>query len=59
LKSTCEKYLKTVKALSSPEDFEATKKSVEEFLQPGGVGEQVKERRINDLVARTTAKEIS
>lgn len=42
LKSTCAKYLKTLEPLSTPEEYAKSVAAVEEFLQPGGIGEKVR-----------------
>ena len=44
LKASCETYLKSVRALATDEEYEHTKKCVEEFLQSGGMGEKLHER---------------
>lgn len=45
LKETCERYLKSVRALSNSEEaYERTKRAVEVFLRKGGIGETLQER---------------
>lgn len=41
LKETCEKYLRTIQPLLQPDEFERSRAAVVEFMQPGGIGEQV------------------
>src|SRR5438045_3506555 len=48
LQETAERYLKSVHPLLSQSEFQNTQKAVEEFLQPGGRGEELQKR----LVAR-------
>lgn len=48
LQETASRYLKTLHPLLTPTEFEASKKAVEEFIQPGGVGERLQKK----LVAR-------
>ncbi|KAF2136832.1 uncharacterized protein K452DRAFT_236842 [Aplosporella prunicola CBS 121167] len=48
LEETAKRYLKSVHPLLNSQEFENTKKAVEEFVQPGGRGEQLQKR----LVAR-------
>lgn len=48
LEETAKRYLKSVHPLLNTTEYESTKKAVEEFVQPGGVGETLQKR----LVAR-------
>ncbi|CAG8586362.1 9627_t:CDS:2, partial [Diversispora eburnea] len=47
LSETFEKYLMSVKPLVNEEEFENTKKAVEDFLKPGGIGEELQDRLLN------------
>ena len=44
LEESCKRYLASVKALMSHEEFQNTKKAVKEFLEPGGIGETLQKR---------------
>ncbi|KAL2872759.1 carnitine O-acetyltransferase CAT2 [Aspergillus lucknowensis] len=44
LEETSRRYLKSVHAVVSKEEYENTKKAVEEFVRPGGVGHTLQER---------------
>ncbi|TPX33587.1 hypothetical protein SmJEL517_g03505 [Synchytrium microbalum] len=44
LKATCEKYLRSVRALVSDAHYARTKAAVDEFLKPGGEGEVLQKR---------------
>ena len=44
LQQTLDKYLRCIKPLVDHEDFEYTKKVVEEFKKPGGIGEQLQDK---------------
>jgi carnitine O-acetyltransferase len=44
LQQTMDKYLKAVKPLVDEEDYINTKKIVEEFRKPGGLGEKLHEK---------------
>jgi carnitine O-acetyltransferase len=46
LEETTQRYLKSVHPLLSSAEFENTKKAVESFIQPGGVGHQLQERLV-------------
>lgn len=48
LEDTAKRYLKSLHPLLSPSEFESSKKAVEEFVKPGGVGPKLQEK----LVAR-------
>ncbi|BCS26492.1 carnitine O-acetyltransferase CAT2 [Aspergillus puulaauensis] len=44
LEETSRRYLKSVHAVVSETEYQSTKKAVEEFVQPGGVGQKLQER---------------
>ena len=44
LKDSCEVYLQSVRALANDDEYEHTRKCVEEFLKPGGAGVKLQER---------------
>eukprot|EP00944_MAST-04C_sp_MAST-4C-sp1_P006356 g6356.t1 len=44
LKDSCEVYLHSVRALANDDEYEHTRKCVEEFLKPGGAGVKLQER---------------
>jgi carnitine O-acetyltransferase len=46
LEETAARYLKSVHPLLSSTELEATKKAVEEFIQPGGIGQKLQEKLI-------------
>ncbi|PKS11583.1 hypothetical protein jhhlp_003348 [Lomentospora prolificans] len=48
LEETATRYLKSLRALLTPAELEASKAAVEEFIKPGGVGQRLQEK----LVAR-------
>ncbi|KAI1147827.1 acyltransferase ChoActase/COT/CPT [Nemania diffusa] len=48
LQETAARYVKSIHPLLSPVEFAASKKAVEEFIKPGGVGEKLQ----NKLIAK-------
>ncbi|CAM1511102.1 Fc.00g086150.m01.CDS01 [Cosmosporella sp. VM-42] len=48
LEDTAKRYLKSLHPILSPAEFESSKKAVEDFVQPGGVGSKLQQK----LVAR-------
>ncbi|KAI0878979.1 acyltransferase ChoActase/COT/CPT [Hypoxylon argillaceum] len=46
LQETAARYVKSVHPLLSPVEFAASKKAVEEFIKPGGVGEKLQDKLI-------------
>ncbi|KAJ3081561.1 Carnitine O-acetyltransferase mitochondrial, partial [Quaeritorhiza haematococci] len=44
LEETCSLYLESVKPFLTPTEFEHTRKAVEEFKKPGGIGEDLQRR---------------
>jgi carnitine O-acetyltransferase len=44
LKETAQRYLKSVHPLISPAEYENTEKVVQDFIKPGGVGEELQKR---------------
>jgi len=46
LEETAARYLKTLHPLLSSSEFESSKKAVEEFIKPGGVGAKLQEKLI-------------
>lgn len=46
LEETASRYLKTLHPLLSPTELEASKKAVEEFIKPGGVGPKLQEKLV-------------
>ncbi|KAK7539614.1 acyltransferase ChoActase/COT/CPT [Phyllosticta citribraziliensis] len=46
LDETAKRYLKSVHPLLNTQEFESTKKAVEDFVQPGGAGETLQKRLI-------------
>jgi carnitine O-acetyltransferase len=46
LQETSTRYLKSLHPLLTPSEFEASKKAVAEFIQPGGVGAKLQEKLI-------------
>ena len=46
LEETAKRYLKTLRPLLSPAEFDASKKAVEEFIKPGGAGPKLQEKLI-------------
>ncbi|KAJ3066196.1 Carnitine O-acetyltransferase mitochondrial, partial [Rhizoclosmatium hyalinum] len=55
LQETCSLYLKTVRPLVGDKEYEATVKAVEEFLQPGGRGEELQKRLLEHDASKTTS----
>ena len=55
LEETAQRYLKSVHPLLSQTEFETTTKAVNEFVAPGGPGEELQKR----LVARRESRRIS
>ena len=47
LQQTMDKYLKAIRPLVNDDEFEQTRKLVQEFRKPGGIGEQLQEKLIN------------
>jgi len=46
LEETAARYVKSLKALLSPVELAASTKAVQEFIKPGGVGEQLQQRLV-------------
>lgn len=46
LEETAARYIKSVHPLLTSSEFESTKKAVEEFIQPGGIGQKLQEKLI-------------
>ncbi|KAI0841829.1 acyltransferase ChoActase/COT/CPT [Hypoxylon sp. FL0890] len=46
LEETASRYVKSLHPLLSPVEFEASKKAVDEFIKPGGVGRKLQEKLI-------------
>ncbi|KAI3331337.1 acyltransferase ChoActase/COT/CPT [Ustulina deusta] len=46
LEETAARYVKSIHALLSPVEFAASKKAVDEFIRPGGVGEKLQKKLI-------------
>lgn len=46
LDETAKRYLKSLHPLLSPAEYESSKKAVEEFVRPGGVGSKLQEKLI-------------
>ncbi|EDK46171.1 carnitine O-acetyltransferase, mitochondrial precursor [Lodderomyces elongisporus NRRL YB-4239] len=44
LQETASKYIKTIEPFLNPQQLAASKAKVEEFIQPGGVGEELQQR---------------
>ncbi|KAH6997489.1 acyltransferase ChoActase/COT/CPT [Ilyonectria sp. MPI-CAGE-AT-0026] len=44
LDETAKRYLKTLRPLLSPAEYEASEKAVQEFIRPGGVGSKLQEK---------------
>lgn len=44
LEETATKYLRSVKAVASPEEYTTTEKAVKEFVSPNGVGQKLQDR---------------
>lgn len=44
LEESCKRYLASVKALMSPEEYRNTKNAVKEFLKPDGIGRTLQRR---------------
>jgi carnitine O-acetyltransferase len=47
LEETAARYLRSVKAVASPEQYATTEKAVKEFIRPGGDGERLQKRLIS------------
>lgn len=46
LEETAARYVKSIHPLLSPDEFAASKKAVEQFIKPGGVGEKLQKKLI-------------
>ena len=46
LQQTMDKYLNAIRPLVNDDEFEQTRKLVQEFRKPGGLGEQLQEKLI-------------
>ncbi|KAI1079215.1 acyltransferase ChoActase/COT/CPT [Whalleya microplaca] len=46
LEETAARYVKSLHPLLSPEEYAASKKAVEEFIKPGGVGRKLQEKLV-------------
>ncbi|KAI1207954.1 acyltransferase ChoActase/COT/CPT [Annulohypoxylon truncatum] len=54
LEETTSRYLKSLHPLLSPDELAASKKAVDEFIKPGGIGQKLQEK----LIARRERPEI-
>ncbi|KAF5659370.1 carnitine o-acetyltransferase [Fusarium heterosporum] len=46
LEETAKRYLKSLHPLLSPSEYEASKKAIDEFVRPGGVGSKLQEKLV-------------
>ncbi|KAH6953260.1 acyltransferase ChoActase/COT/CPT [Fusarium avenaceum] len=46
LEETAKRYLKSLHPLLSPSEYEASKKAIDEFVRPGGIGSKLQEKLV-------------